>query len=314
MSRASLVVRLGRLIQRLPISVLRPLELLLLGKRYKKEHLIFLLALPRGGSTLTYQVLCQAFNPFYLSNLSNLLFQLPLFGSWVTGCYSHRHKSTYMSKYGFVSGLFGPAEGLAFWKYWFANGLVEANHDNFSNSKLEKRVCFLRKVFSVITTPRRPFVSGYLGHLLMVRKLRKSFPNAIFFCLHRDPIENALSILRCREKSHSSKWFSVCPKECEGIKQANIYEQVAAQVYWLNKRLDEVDGSNVFHTNYEDLCGAPEKVLDEFVEFCKKKDLKMEKVFDVPKLFKRRTYDSRDLDDCEKIRTAFKKLERKYGI
>ena len=74
MGRSSITVRLARSFQALPLWIFRFLEwpvVALLSRRKAKLRAIFVLALPRSGSTVTYQLLCHGLFVQYLSNVWN---------------------------------------------------------------------------------------------------------------------------------------------------------------------------------------------------------------------------------------------------
>ena len=132
MNRRSLLVNVGRVFQKkFPFPLLRIVESPLtkcLQKKDSAPKLIIILALPRGGSTLAYQVLLHGLQMQYLSNLGNFLYGIPLIGGWISRTKCRKYKSDFTSDHGFVPGLCGPAEGLKFWSYWLNNTLRSEEH------------------------------------------------------------------------------------------------------------------------------------------------------------------------------------------
>lgn len=314
MNRSSFVVRAARLIQYFPLSILRIIEkpvVNLFCSKNKKSSLIILLALPRSGSTLTYQILCHSLPSIYLSNLSNLFYQLPLAGGVFSKWYCNQHISDFSSQGGFVSGLCGPAEGLRFWTYWFSNTINEPQSSSLKSKKWREE--YLQNVFNVLGQPEQPVITGYLGHILVWERLRKRFPEAIFIRLHRSPVENALSLLRCRQKSSENVWFSVCPTECRNHFQETLHEQVAAQVYWLNKRLDNLSSDErTVNVTYEEICENPTLTLQKVIFFCNECGFNLIQKQSLPPFFQKKKIDWFD-QDALLIMEAFKKIENKYG-
>ena len=235
--RHSATVYCGRVLQRFPWRWLRPLEsaCLVRQKNWNLAPPIFLLALPRSGSTLSYQCLIHAFGPVYLSNLGNLLADLPYLGGWISDRRCGGRGMSFQSQLGFVPGLCGPAEGKRFWETWGGYGLSEgksgrnAIQEGHEVPVKRKRTEYLRRALGSLTNPKRPFVSAYLGHTLDPHRLRREFPEAIFLRLRRDPLPNALSLLRCREESNTS-WFSLFPKECFKVKGESVERQVVSKL------------------------------------------------------------------------------------
>lgn len=271
MGRRSVLVKIARVLQQIPPSYLRPLELPLVRARSNasgEPHLVFLLALPRSGSTLTYQLMAHAFESHYLSNLANLFYGIPWVGAKLSSALCKRYTSDFKSQYGFVEGVCGPAEGLKFWSYWTSSGLDEVVFEPTEHKVLNERLQYFKRVFSDFTSSHRPMLAGYLGHALVSKQLRSWFPDAIFVRLHRDPLSNALSILRSRLES-GANWFSVRPAECRVAASGNydIYYEVASQVYWLNRRLDWLlEDEKTVHISYEGLATDPKRTLEIIVE------------------------------------------------
>jgi hypothetical protein len=197
--RSSFIVRLARRIQNTPLWLFGFVEwpfVALFGKQYDFTQAIIVLALPRSGSTVTYQTLCHGLSVNYLSNLWNLFYQLPLVGGWLAARKARYHHSDFSSQHGFVPGLDGPAEGLRFWKWWLDCGLSDSDCHNLSEEKRHKRIVYLRRVLSVLIRRYQPFATAYLGHALVPDRVYNAFPNAVLIRLRREPVSNALSLLK----------------------------------------------------------------------------------------------------------------------
>lgn len=314
MPRDSAKVRAARLAQLLPLHWLRPLEAKFLQSRAKgSPSLIFLLAVPRGGSTLTYQSIIHSFQPVYLSNLWNLLYRVPYFGGALSQRGCEFHKSNFQSTHGFVEGACGPAEGLAFWSYWTGSELSDTSADCNTESNILDRIDYLRDVTLSLATPAKPMVAGYLGHSLAANKLREWFPEAIFIRLHREPLSNAMSIFEIR-KERKSSWFSVLPMECRDVIGSGIHQEVASQVYWLNKRLDWLDHDHrTIHIHYEELCQNPNEVMKGIVEFCNAREFDLSCLQPMPEHFKCRISQPSDSKDAAKLWCELESLVDRHG-
>ncbi|NWO01546.1 MAG: sulfotransferase [Idiomarinaceae bacterium] len=314
--RQSRAVRIARLIQKLPLRLLRVFEwpfLLFANMNKDTTPAIFIFALPRSGSTLTYQSICHGLSVNYLSNIWNLLYQLPILGGYLSSKRASHHKSDFTSQHGFVSGIDGPAEGMVFWSWWLGCDLSEDLKSTPSLKKMNKRAKYLRKVVTFFGNRKAPFITAYLGHSLVPDRVDNAFPGSVFIRLHREPVANALSILKSLRQGESS-WFSVKPKECEGAEKESEHFAVASQVYWLNKRLDDAECSNkMLSISYEALCENPCKEIARVVEACEKHGLSISKKFPLPDKF---SYKKADLNadyDAIKIKKELDKLESKYG-
>jgi|GEM_PF-2345149 len=315
-NRSSITVRIGRRVQSAPLWLFRFVEwpfVKLLGKGRFFAPAILVLALPRSGSTVTYQVICHGLKVNYLSNLWNLLYQLPLIGGWVSAKKAKNHCSSFNSQHGFVTGLDGPAEGLRFWQWWLDCGLSDADCSTLPEGKLHKRIKYLREVLSILGRKGHPFATAYLGHSLVPDRVQKAFPDAILVRLRRDPVANAMSLLTSMRKN-GSDWFSVTPRECEGLGRATEHERVAAQVYWLNRRLDDAaSASEMLIVEYEKLCENPEREIERIRRWCYEKGVLVQRRFYLPKAFPFKRPELNADQDARKIGKALDDLEVKYG-
>lgn len=317
MSRRSPLVKIGRFLQRLPPDWLKPLEapFVRFGRgNIDEPNLIFLMALPRSGSTLTYQAMVHGFEPLYLSNLWNLLYAIPWTGGRLSLAFCSKHTSDFKSEHGFVDGFCGPAEGLRFWSYWTGCGLDEVTSEKWpSSGKLEKRIEHFREISSRLASRERPIIAGYLGHVLAAEKIRAWFPDAIFVRLHRDPLSNAASILRSR-LAGSGKWFSVRPVECATTSSEDVHFEVASQVYWLNRRLAGLEADKkTIHISYEGLCSDPNQTLESILQKANSYGLSLNLKKRLPDSFSYRVVSPEQNLDTKKLAYWLQILQQEHG-
>lgn len=315
-TRDSILVKMARYVQAFPLRFFRFLELPLVWVLYSKKKTgksIFVFALPRGGSTVSYQVICHALHVQYLSNLWNLFFQLPLLGGWISYFVTRRHRSNFKSEHGFVGGLDGPAEGMRFWSWWLNSDLSDSHSKGWNEHCFSFKVRYLKKVIAVLTNRRSPFLTAYLGHALIPDYVSNVFPDAVLIRIIRDPVSNALSLLKSTRAS-GRLWFSVVPRECYEFESCDEYERVAAQVYWLNRRLDDAADSNrMLPVRYEDLCKNPDKEIGRIREWCRLNNVSVDLRFSLPSKFELKIPDLENDVDAIRISSALNKIQKRYG-
>lgn len=286
MDRNSLPVTFARMFQRLPLDWLRKFEINLLnGKSH--SNFVILIAPPRSGSTLLYQSLIHATDLGYLSNVGNALYKLPAISTAFMTSKSFGRKSDFVSNLGFSNGIFGPSEGQLFWEKWTASYLQENAHSSeaFNSPELD----YFERVLAYLESNGKTLCSGYVGHVLYRKKLSDRFPNAIFVRLKRDKIDHAMSIFRILEAGELD-WFSVFPKECQGVKFDSNLEKAAHQVFWINKRMNhEITAGRDIVIRYEDLCENPNKCMDGIVGYLRAEGLGVNKLRDLPEKFSAKT-------------------------
>lgn len=311
--RDGVIVRLGRAIQAFPLAWVRPLERAVLSLFPEREpHVVFLIAPPRSGSTVCYQALIHSLQPLYLSNLWNLLFQLPLLGGLLSRLKCAEHVSSFTSSMGFVEGLCGPAEGLRFWSYWFGHGLTESECGARQGSA--SRAIYLRRVLGVLSSPTRPFVAGYIGHTLVVDELNRQFPSAVFLHLRRDLADNAMSILAIRRERPAGADFSVQPNEWNAYRGGGLHREAAAQAWLLDRRVRRtLDPSRTVELCYEELCTNPSREVARIIEFCNARGFRLGMKAQLPEQLgsgPRRAAESHDLCKIKEILSEFDDAER----
>lgn len=267
-TRNSWSIKLLRKLQKSVIpSLIIPFEKLLqfaLDKTLKDIPVICVLAPPRSGSTLTYQLLASGIKSYYLDNFTNFFYKTPIFGLLIEKLVNPHHVTSYKSSYGFVSGINGEAEGLQFWSYWMNQKLDESEEPNDTMLHLlEKK---LRIVYA--TGIDRPFITCYLGHVFSINHLRSIFKKILFIHVKRDNLSNAVSIYKIRKKTPET-WFSTHPK---GIPMdLSLPEQIIMQIKRIHEIIDrDTDPKDTIQITYEEICENPKKVLEIIASYFKK--------------------------------------------
>ena len=213
---------------------------------------------PRCGSTLTYQVLVSRLESRHLTNLANLFYATPAFGAWLASVVCNRHRSTFRSDYGFVSGLCGESEGMKFWTHWSGQEL-ENNPTNFKPGKLQELYSIMQRA-----DPRKVFIGGYIGQVFCMELLRKSFPGIIFIHVTRDLLSSAYSLFR---KSDGG-WYSLVPEHLREVSFSSTHDRVVEQLFSLHSIILKNSGEgDVIPIRYERLCRDPEGMVGEIVDF-----------------------------------------------
>src|SRR5690606_20466982 len=116
----------------------------------------------------------------------------------------------------------------------------------------------VRVVLSNITYAfERPVVFKSFWLSMHIERTMAVLARTCFIRVRRDPIENALSLLRLRKASAGSeeRWASMKPREYVGLQRCDVAHQVAGQVFFLQRMMDQgidaVQGKNVLDVRYE---------------------------------------------------------------
>ena len=262
-----ILLSLGRIFQSIPPSFLTWIDFCIPKKKSNSFPIIFVIAPPRSGSTLTYQLLNRGTRSLYLSNFWNLLYALPYIGGRYVKSISKNKR--FKSDRGLVSGLSGEAEGMKFWSYWMGQDLIEKK-----NIVPKKRVEYIKSVFSTLLKKDKPMISGYLGHAFSVNFLRENFPGCIFIYLKREEISNIYSMIKTykgfEENRKYFNWISLKPLGWQEKIEDNVIDKVLWQYKSIKQKIEsEISEKDTLTVNYEEICRQPRIFLQNVSNFAK---------------------------------------------
>lgn len=226
---------------------------------------IFVVSLPRSGSTLFYLLLLQRFRLAYFTNLMARLPDSPVVVGRLTrrlgGGVPPRNLTNH---YGDTRGWAAPNQGWRIFNRWLpstADYIDPARLDPVAVEEMRRTVAGLQECFSA------PFASKWQRHAPRLRALAAAFPEALFVHLRRDPLMTAQSILAGRREflRDERAWLSARPRNYEVIRNLPPIEQVCEQVCALERDICEdrrlVGEERFFSTSYEEFCTSPETVF-----------------------------------------------------
>ena len=253
---------------------------------------IFILGLPRSGTTLLAQVLFNNLDIKCTNNLMSKFWETPLIGLKLSELILKNKYSDYKSTYGKAKNISDPHEFSWFWHkhlkiydieaynpalaseeidwIFFKNVLVNFNH-------ISKKI-FIHKPLELI---------GY--HLECFYKL---FEKGIFIYIDRPLNEIACSLVDARLNYYgniNTWWGSYPPIEIyKKVKNKNFDKQISAQVFYLKKMYQEkfklIDKKRLINVTYSDLCKNPQLIIDKVKKLSQNLDCEILQT-DKPPLF-----------------------------
>jgi hypothetical protein len=248
------------------------LESLLIKKNIKLKFApIFIIGVPRSGTTLAYQVMTTVLKLCYFNNLMKYLPGCPNILSLLTSpAGGNKAPMNFSSFYGATLGWNAPYQGEAIWWRWFPRDPHYVG-SGFLNSRQQKE---LRNTISLIEyISRVPFVNKWPANSVHIIPLAETFPEAVFIRVNRDPVMVAQSILHGRKeyKGDVKKWLSAKPSNFKKIESKTNIDQVCEQIYYIEQDMDrdsKVVGKNKFlNIEYEELCKSPKNVINKIRGF-----------------------------------------------
>jgi len=251
----------------------------LLNLEEPEYPLIFVMGPLRSGSTLMTQWLANL-GFAYPTNLMSRFYKTPIIASKIQLLltderYNYRNELRdfnsgidFSSENGKTKGALAPNE---FWYFW-RRFLPFEELDYLPTEELLNKVDIdtLKAEFAgIVDVFEKPFALKAMILNYNIDFLDKIFDKAIFIYTKRDPLTNIESALKAREKQLGSidEWYSFKIPEYGELKKLNPYEQVAGQIYYINKAietgLEKVAEHKKITVDYEEFCENPEKFYDE---------------------------------------------------
>jgi hypothetical protein len=167
---------------------------------------IFILGLPRGGTTLVYQTLCHCFELAYTPMLTNYLPFAPALTTWFCRKRQARYSSDFESHYGMTKGTASPGEGVM-WNIWFLKDKHYQKGSDLEEGKARQIVSLVGRVERI---SGRPFVNKNLKHYNYLGVLAELFPAAVFLVVLRQPRpgtpQNPVHMPTCCSSHLKNQW------------------------------------------------------------------------------------------------------------
>jgi len=252
----------------------------LLEPEQPKYPLVFVVGPLRSGSTLMMQWLASLELFSYPTNLLSRFYQAPIMGAKLQLLladerYNFRdelkdfsNKVDFSSDNGKTKGALAPNE---FWYFW-RRFLPFTELDYLPTEQLLKESdtkTLIAEFSGMMSVFQKPMALKAMILNYNIDFLDQLFEKAIFIHTKRDPLTNIASALNAREEQLGSidEWYSFKIPEYDFLKKLNPYEQVAGQIYYINKAVEKglasVDEHKKITVNYEEFCGNPRAIFEQ---------------------------------------------------
>lgn len=230
------------------------------GKQDPGRGPVFIVGLPRSGSTFLYQVLTDMFDVIYIDNLMTLGREILYLSSRLSHfLYQDKPHYNYVSSFGdtLEGGLHAPSEAGSLWYRWIPENRIYVDESSLSQDQKNRMIL---NIHALMNRYRKTLVIKNLFFSTRIRLIRSLFPEAKFLVIHREPVYIAQSIYLSRIRNCRNperEWWSVRFPGYESVLGRPLEEQVARQVYELDKILRRdlagVDPENVMEVEYGQL-------------------------------------------------------------
>ncbi|MCF8229573.1 MAG: sulfotransferase [Bacteroidales bacterium] len=248
-----------------------------LQKKYQRNKypFLFIVGCPRSGTTILLQWLASLNLFSYPTNVLNRFAYAPYIGAQIQKIlfdkkfdFSNEFNDinssiSFSSNLGKSMGALSTNEFQHFFRNYMNNIVPRYLNDDEIKDVDFKGI--KEGLSSIEVAFGKPFIVKFFMLQFNLDLAFKYLSNSIFAFIKRDPIYNMQSILFAREKYNNDKneWLGFMPKEYFELKGMDVYHQIAGQVYYTNKSINDafvsIPNKNKIKIQYKDFCNNPKK-------------------------------------------------------
>jgi len=232
-----------------------------------EEPFIFIFGAPRSGTTLLSQLLSASLDCGYINNLIARFWLAPIHGVRLSkAMFGSGNYSSFNSDYARTSEIQDIHEFGYFWR----DLLNKENMSDITQVRERESVIDWNHVRRVLSSIQhefgKPMVFKNIFGSYHLEKLKALLGRVVYVYIERDPLDSAISILQARKKYYSdlNTWWSYTPIEYDELKDLDYMEQIAGQVYFLQRFYQkeiEKHADCSIKIRYEELARNPQSVL-----------------------------------------------------
>jgi len=256
-----------------------------------RKPFIFVLGLPRSGTTLLTQLLCDCLDVGYIDNIAARFWLAPLIGIKLSkAILGNKRKTKYESDFGETICISDPHEFTYFWHYWL---MMKEEQDFYCKDLHIDEINwkdFYQTMASIQNEFDKPIVMKGILSAYYMKKITEVLDNVIWIYIERNLHDVCWSILEARKRHYNSfkEWWGTLPPNYLEIIKLSPLKQIKEQVYSLrdvyDKKIKQVQPKTIC-ISYKDVCDNPKLILGRIKEKCNVDILKYP-----PSSFKMNTY------------------------
>jgi len=233
--------------------------------------IVFIVGVPRSGTTLLYQLIAKFLRVAYITNRMARYWMTPITGAFLSGSID-RSQIAFDSSYGAGATDISPHEFSWFWQFY---GHLH-DHDDLDDEALAAIdwPSIRASLSGLAECSGAPLVLKSLNFAdYQILSLHRQFPRAKFIWIERDDVATARSILGVRHARYGdpSIWWSVRPRDFRDWADRPPEEQVAHQLTDIERSIQNafssLEPSAATKTSYETLVSSPARVISDLAEF-----------------------------------------------
>jgi hypothetical protein len=249
---------------------LQPRELELYRDLDIEHTFVFVVGLPRSGTTLLTQVLAYCLDAGYVNNFAARFWLAPVHGLRLSRLIAgDAEPVSFESDYARTRSLLDIHEFGYFWRHWLRKHTFE---DVVHAHEREDEIDWpgLRLTLANVQHELgKPLVAKNMLGAYHMPRLREVLERVVWVYVERDLLDVCVSILDARRKYYDDPrtWWSYVPVEYPQLRDLDEWEQIAGQAHYLERylerELESVGEDAVVRVTYEQLVREPADVLEE---------------------------------------------------
>lgn len=233
---------------------------------------LFILGVPRSGTTLTYQIVTQWLQVGYFIDAMNLFSGCPNLILRLASPFLRQPRPVFSSRFGKTDYRFAPAESGTFWYRWFPVDDQSGHYTDPTAIQPDRYATLIANVQSMSMIVHKPMVfkSVYLD--MSVGVLAQIMPEARFLFIRRDLLYNCQSMLLARQQQPDpTAWWSVRPPHYRQWLSQPLWKQAVNQVFAtqaiLERDLRAYAAGRYFEITYEQVCANPRQFATDLADW-----------------------------------------------
>lgn len=239
-------------------------------KNSEQIPIIYIVGVPRSGTTLASQVLSYCLDIGYINNIIARFWTRPSIGVRLSQAILGKDPAAtldFSSHYGSTPGAAGPHEFGNFWRHWFPFKSASTHHLSTEILQSVDQMGLKNALENeLISYFEKPLLIKNLTCGFHAEFLTQVHKKSLFIHIYRNPYDTARSILQCRKSIYGNynTWWSLKPAAWP-FKARNSAEDVALQVLYCNKEITEQlkkTAVRSINITYEQLCKKPNYVIE----------------------------------------------------
>lgn len=232
---------------------------------------IFLVGLPRSGTSLAYELIVQAFDVAFLTRAYSYLYGLPNITTRLTSGFTRSPTARYESTYGRIPGMFSPAENHVLWKRWFRTDHTLGHYAPPGILSATALKAIRNTAGSMAAIAGRPFVFKNIYFSMSLRSVLEALPRSRIIIVERDFEAVCASVYRARKEHGGAAWWSIRPPFYETFIDKDVVSQTVFQcmraTQLMERELQQAAPGRCLTVSYDEICGSPHTCLGRIQEW-----------------------------------------------